>query len=252
MINLFITDIDGCLAEPFKAPDWDLLSQIRALNQKSSTEPAIPPLTICSGRPFAYVEAVAQFLDITVPVVFESAGIFHPKEYRVSTNSIFDEEAGRKIKELKKWLEKEIIPGWEGLSLEFSKYMDAGLVHPDKETILGLYPQIQDYVAVNYPGFEVHYTDVSINIVVSANNKRTGIQDLCDLLAIDVSETAYIGDSSGDIPGLNLVGQPFAPINASDEVKAVAEILPYQSTKAVLAAYKLIIKENMTHSPSER
>lgn len=244
MIKLFITDIDGCISTPFVTPDWETVTAIRELNQKSAHQPSIPPLSICSGRPFAYVEAVAQWLDISRPVVFESAGVFHPSEYRISINPVFDKEAGRKIEELKSWLKKEIIPNEEGMAAEFSKQMDAGLVHPERDVIQGVYPKIKAHVAANYQDFEVHYTDVSINIVAKANNKKRGIQDLCDLLDIDVSEAAYIGDSSGDIPGLQLVGQPFAPLNASDEVKEVARHVPHESTRAVLWAYEQIIEMN--------
>lgn len=244
MVKLFITDIDGCLSVPFVTPDWELVSAIRRLNQKSRHQPEIPPLSICSGRPFAYVEAVAQWLDITIPVVFESAGIFAPDDYRVSTNSVFDDEASRQIDELQQWLRRDIIPLYEGMILEFSKQMDAGLIHPETKIIREVYPRIYDHVDRNYGDFEVHHTDVSINIVAKANNKRTGIKDLCDLLDIEVSEVAYIGDSSGDIPGLRLAGMPFAPANASEEVKKVAQVAPYESTRAVLWAYEQLIAHN--------
>lgn len=252
MIKLFITDIDGCISTPFVTPDWESITAIRELNQRSAYQPEIPPLSICSGRPFAYVEAVAQWLDITRPVVFESAGVFHPAEYRISISPAFDDEAGQKIEELKNWLKKEVIANQEGMAAEFSKRMDAGLVHPERDVILGVYPKIREYVAANYQDFEVHYTDVSINIVAKANNKRTGIQDLCEFLDIDVDEAAYIGDSSGDIPGLRLVGQSFAPLNASDEVKKAARKVPYESTRAVLWAYKQIIDYNQSQIGSEK
>jgi len=244
MTHLFITDIDGCLSEPFKTPDWKLLTKIRELNKKSINQAEIPPLTICSGRPYPYVEAVAQWMGITLPVVFESAGILNVQNHQITTNGAFDEDAERKTQELKAWLKTEIIANEQGMVSEFSKRMDAGLVHPKKEVIQKVYPLIEEYVQANYADFEVHYTDVSINIVIKENNKRTGISDLCALLDVNVSETAYIGDSSGDIPGLKLVGRPFAPLNAAEEVKQVAQVVPYQSTKAVLEAYKLIIDEN--------
>ena len=188
--------------------------------------------------------AVTQWLDIMRPVVFESAGIFDSKEYQVSTNPVFDDTASEKIKELQRWLKSEIIPRHKGMILEFSKHMDAGLIHPDKEIIMEVYPRIYEYVDGNYSDFEVHYTDVSINIVAKSNNKQTGIQDLCDLLGLNVSEAAYIGDSSGDIPGLKIVGMPFAPANASDEVKKVAREAPYESTRGVRWAYEQIIAYN--------
>src|SRR5699024_9931531 len=119
MIKLFVTDLDGCLSDPFTTPDWQLLSEIRALNEQSANDPLIPPLTICSGRPASYVEAVAQCLNIKLPVVFESAGILHPQNNEVIINNVFNEAAKKDIKEIQKWLQKEIIPREEEMSPEF-------------------------------------------------------------------------------------------------------------------------------------
>ncbi|NIV11305.1 MAG: HAD hydrolase family protein, partial [Aliifodinibius sp.] len=81
-------------------------------------------------------------------------------------------------------------------------------------------------------------------IILAENNKRTGIQQLCDVMDIDPEEVAYIGDSSGDIPGLQFVGQAFAPQNAAEAVKREAEVLDSEVTKAVLEAYRRIIRDN--------
>ena len=58
---------------------------------------------------------------------------------------------------------------------------------------------------------------------------------------------AYIGDSSGDVPGLSIVGLPFGPANAADSVKNVpgVTITKEKSTKGVLEAYHAIIKANL-------
>lgn len=244
MIKLFITDLDGCISTPFKTPDWDLLSQIRRLNEQSMYDMAVPSLSICSGRPFPYVEAVAQWLGLNNPVVFESAGI-----YKLATNEIrllpaFDDEAEQQVCELKKWLRNEIVPLHDGLIIEFTKKMDAGIIHLDTEVIRNIYPRIWEYVNQNYPRFEVHDTDVSINIILAENNKRNGILELCKILEINPREVAYIGDSSGDIPGLKIAGRAFAPLNASDAVKEVAHVVEAEVTEAVLKAYRTVIKEN--------
>lgn len=244
MIKLFITDLDGCISTPFKSPDWDLLSQIRRLNEQSTHDMAVPSLSICSGRPFPYVEAVAQWLGLDNHVVFESAGI-----YELATNEIrllpaFDREAEEQVRELKKWLRKEIVPQHDGLIIEFTKKMDAGIIHLDTNVIQEIYPQVVDYVNEHYPRFEVHDTDVSINIILAENNKRNGILELCEVLDLNPNEVAYIGDSSGDIPGLKTVGRAFAPLNAADAVKEQAEVIEAKVTEAVLEAYRRVIKEN--------
>ncbi len=74
MIKLFITDLDGCIAHPFLSPDWEALSKLKELNRLSKEREEIPALTICSGRPFPYVEAIGQWLGVEAPMIFESGG----------------------------------------------------------------------------------------------------------------------------------------------------------------------------------
>src|SRR5699024_7586105 len=129
---------------------------------------------------------------------------------------------------------------------------DAGLIHPDKETIDDLFPDIERYVRKHYPQFEAHKTAVSVNIIHSQNNKRQGILKLCELMEVRPEETAYIGDSSGDIPGLKIVGYPFGPKNAVDEVKAYAEVLDARVTGAVLEAYHRVVAANRKAQKGEQ
>ena len=244
MIKLFITDLDGCISTPFSAPDWSLLSKIRRLNEQHINDRAVPPLTICSGRPLSYVEAVAQWLNISHPVAFENAGIYVLERNKTEFLPAFTNEAQQQVKELQEWLEKEIIAERPDTMLEFTKKMDAGIVHPEQSVIDEIEPLIKEHVTTHYPLFEVHKTEVSVNIVLSENNKRHGILKLCELLDIEPEEAAYIGDSSGDIPGLEVVGAPYAPQNAAADVKAGAEVLEEHVTEAVLTAYRRIIRKN--------
>ena len=68
MIKLFVTDIDGCLAEPYEPYDLEGLGTLRRLADEAQG----PTLSICSGRPYPYVEAMTQALDLTTPVLFEA------------------------------------------------------------------------------------------------------------------------------------------------------------------------------------
>jgi len=244
MIKLFITDLDGCLTKPFHTPDRDHLSEIRKLNAQSREDDAVPPISICSGRPLPYVEAVAQWLDIRVPVVFENAGLYELSTYNIEVAPVFDERAKEEVADLKSWLRSEIIPRYPGMELEFFKLMDAGLIHVDKAVIDDAFPRIVDHISDAFERFEAHKTDISINIILKENNKRDGIKMLCKSLDIEPSEVAYIGDSSGDIPGLQLVGHAFAPKNAISPVKEVAEEVDFEITEAVVEVYRRIIDFN--------
>ncbi|MFH5831237.1 HAD-IIB family hydrolase [Halalkalibaculum sp. DA3122] len=245
MIKLFVTDLDGCVSIPFKTPVWECITEIRNLNIQSLEDSAIPPLSICSGRPYPYVEAVAQWLDVRLPVVFESGGMYDLNTNQFDQNGFFDDEALEHVNELKSWMQKTVISRFPSGIMEFSKMMDAGFVHPDQEVIEEVLPLITDYVEEHYPEFEVHHTDISVNIILSKNNKRAGIRKLSEKLGIKPEEVAYIGDSNGDIPALKIVGQSYAPVNAKSYVKDVVDFpLELEATEAVLETYRRIIRSN--------
>ncbi|MEX2601303.1 MAG: HAD hydrolase family protein [Balneolaceae bacterium] len=245
MIKLYVLDLDGCISEPFKTPDWTSVSKIRELNRRSRDDERIPPLTICTGRPLPYAEAVAQWLDIRLPFIFESAGLYDWETNLVETGLNGRLESSMElINEAKSWIRDVILPDHPGVMPEFSKMMDAGIVSPDRDQIRAVSGKIVEKVHSDYPGLEVHRTDVSVNILIRGNNKLQGVNLLSGRLQIGQKEMAYIGDSEGDIPALQRVGFPLAPENAIGRVKEIATVLPFQTTRAVLEGYEMIIERN--------
>ncbi len=244
MIKLFVTDLDGCISYPFRSPKWEAVQEIRRFNIQSRSEEVIPPLTICTGRPHPYAEAVAQWLDIRLPFVFESAGVYHWEGNRVETALSSHDGVLDPIREMKDWLTSEILPKFPGSYLEFAKMMDAGIVASEREVIEKAYPIIKEKVERDYPNLEIHTTDVSVNVLMPGNNKLQGMKLLAKSLGISLSEMAYIGDTGGDIKALKNVKLPFSPNNATRGVKNVSKNLDFETTDAVLEAYRQVIEFN--------
>lgn len=252
MIKLFVTDLDGCISHPFRTPDWDAIQAIRDLNIASRTNPDIPPLSICTGRPHPYAEAVAQWLDIRLPFVFESAGLYHWDGNRVETGLGNLEEDLQPIRDMKIWLGQEITPKFSSANIEFSKLMDAGIVSPNTEDIKKIIDIVAKKVAADYPDLEIHTTDVSVNILLPGNNKFQGMSLLAASQNITLDDIAYIGDTGGDIPALREVKMAFAPSNATRGVKDVSINLEQGTTEAVLEAYNRIIAHNKSLSAASK
>lgn len=244
MIKLFVTDLDGCISYAFKTPKWETIHQIRELNIKSRSDENIPPLSICTGRPYPYAEAVAQWLDIRLPFVFESAGVYHWNGNRIETALLNTTDVLTPIKEMKEWMIAEILPNFPSASIEFTKMMDAGIIAHEKEVIDMIIPIVEKKLADDFPDLEMHVTDVSVNILMPGNNKLQGLQLLANALDISLDEIAYIGDTGGDIPALTAVKMPFSPSNATAAVKKVTTNLDLQTSGAVLEAYKRVIDYN--------
>ena len=245
MIKLFITDLDGCISMPFISPKWDVISELKELNEQSKVDDAIPPLTICTGRPMPYAEAVYQWMGMYKPFLFESGGgVYDMSENKLHWHPTFDNDRERELGELKNHLRKNFIEKYPNTIPEFAKFTDSGIINQDPKVINEMYPQINAYVHENYPNFEVHYTDVSINVISKSTNKGEGIKFLCELLGLGLEEVAFIGDTGGDKPGLEIVGKPFAPSNAMKSAKEVSDVMNGEDADAVLEAYKKVIAYN--------
>lgn len=248
MIKLFVTDLDGCISYPFKTPRWESISKIRELNIKSRQDNFIPPLTICTGRPYPYAEAVAQWLDVRLPFVFESAGLFIGRENRI--HSAIENINGKldSIKQIRNWMEEAIVPEFPSAMIEFTKRMDAGIVAPEKEVIDAIIPIVKEKMETDFPHLEMHTTDVSVNVLLGGNNKLQGMKLLAAHLNITLDEIAYIGDTGGDLVALKEVKMPFSPKNATAAVKKSSTNLDVETSEAVLEAYRRVIEYNRSLS----
>ncbi len=245
MIELFITDLDGCISMPFIPPKWDAITKIKELNELSKTDPTVPPLTICTGRPMPYAEAVYQWLGMYKPFLFESGGgVYDMSENKLHWHPTFDKQREKELGELKVHLRTNFIEKYPNTIAEFAKHTDSGIINQTPDIIYEMYPQIRDYVNSNYPNFETHYTEVSINVISKSTNKGEGIKFLCDLLQLDLKNVAFIGDTGGDRPGLEIVGKAFAPANGMESAKEVSDVMKGSDTDAVLEAYQKVIDYN--------
>lgn len=244
MIKLFVTDLDGCVSHPFKTPHWESINKLRELNNESVNDSSIPPLTICTGRPFPYAEAVGQWFNIRYPFVFESAGLYHWEGNRIQTALDETGESLEPIYKVKSWLTDEILPNYPNAILEFTKMMDAGVVCPDLSVIDEIHEKALTYIPEHFPGLEIHTTDISINILMPGNNKLRGLRLLGTHLNITLDEMAYIGDTGGDAVALKEVKMPFAPSNARKVAKDVAKVTKGETTQGVLEAYLEVIEYN--------
>ncbi len=199
-------------------------------------------MTICSGRPLPYVEAISQLLGMDYPMIFESgAGIYDMQQNEITWNPDFTPELEAELHQIKEHFHNKYVEKIPGTISEFTKYMDAGIINPSTDAIMAMYSEIAPFVEKNHPNFEVHYTEVSINVIYKYANKGHGIRHLAGMMGLKLEEIAYIGDTGGDISALKIVGKSFAPANAIQAVKDIVDYpLEETVTDAVLKAYEMV------------
>lgn len=247
MIRLFVSDIDGCLSEPYRPYDrqrLDAIAGLAARGDRNAVPSAPPAFSLCTGRPYAYTEAVTQLLGLTVPVIFEAgAGLFDPVEARTRWHPDLDDATDGQLATMREWLTRE--SRGTSLSLDIGKRSQAGVIGPDPEDVRALLPRVRAHVASTYPDLTVSATPVSIDVMSRRLTKAAGLRWLADTLDLSLRDMAFIGDTEGDLGGLALVGRSFAPANASPEVRAAVDtVTDGRVAEGVLEAYTRCINEN--------
>lgn len=87
-----------------------------------------------------------------------------------------------------------------------------------------------------FPGYVTSaslYNNIEINI--STANKGEGLKALCDHLGLSLSEAMALGDGGNDITMLQMAGVGIAMGNASDKVKAHADVVVGTNEQAGVA-----------------
>lgn len=248
VIKLFVTDIDGCLAEPYAPYDLDGLAALRRYANDAGDPTGssqAPALSLCSGRPYPYVEAMSQALGLTVPVLFEGGGgRFDPVAAQTTWTPRLTDEIEAALEEVRHWFVTDCVPGTK-LSIDHAKRTQAGVVSPDPEEIDELYPRTQAFVADHVSELRVFSTDVSIDVVPPGITKRNGLTWLSEHLGVEMAEIAYIGDTDSDLEALSAVGTSFAPANADEEVlKTVDHVTNGRVLDGTLDAYRYCVQQN--------
>lgn len=249
MIKLFVSDIDGCLAEPYRPYDLDRFQQMAAYAAAAPAPGASAPrpaVSLCSGRCYAYVEAMAQVLGLTTPVLFESGGgMFDPVNAQTMWNPAFTPEVEAQLQDVRRWMLDTLCGPNTTISLDHNKRTQAGIVSPSQDEINAHLPAVEAFVAEVSPELHVFTTHVSIDVLPAHITKKQGLQWLGRHLGLSMVDMAYIGDTNGDLPALQEVGLSFAPANAEERVQQEVDIVTESPVLAgTLEAYAWCVERN--------
>ena len=253
MIRLFLTDIDGCLSEPYTAYRLDALAQLRRWAGRAEADARYPQLGVCSGRAYAYVEAVAQALGLRAPALFESGGgRFDLAAARIVWNPALTPAVERELDAVRAFLLAEVVPRSETVSFDYGKRSQAGVVSPvvgECERYLGA---VRAFVAAEAPGLRPYLTPHSVDVVPAALTKAQALRWLAETDGLDLAEVAFIGDTDGDAEAIAACGWGFAPANAARPARDAADTVTAGAVAdGVLEAYRACLRRNGVDTDAE-
>lgn len=241
-IRVFACDIDGCLAAAGHA-DYDLeaFARLADLSRSSTSDPAVPALTLVTGRPHAYVDALSQALAITLPMSFENGvglATRHPYRYWLDPRA----EEGRGP--LRRFA--EAVESTDHLTLQPGKVASLSVFPRQADRDLSdLAAELAEMLERLGLELEIDPSTDCVNVLVPGVSKLTGFAWLCNEIGVMPEQVAGIGDSVGDAPWLEVCGVSFAPANAVEEVKAVVTQASAQpDVAAVVEAYEALAAAN--------
>lgn len=221
-----ICDIDGCLGPESAEPmDAALLTRIAEHNERAERDRDRPVLTVCSGRPQPYAEAMCRFLaNSTVPCVAENGvWVYDPRDNRYLMDPAITDEDRKSIREATAWIEKELLPS--GVIIQPGKTASISLWHPDTKHLMGLMPGLKERFKREGWKIRVSNTVAWINCDLEHVSKGSGIKRLVKECHFEKSRLAGIGDQESDLAIRENVAWFGCPSNAVEGIAKKADFV---------------------------
>lgn len=234
--DVVVSDIDGCLAPESHAPmDSTTLLSIRAHNLAAIERRDRPVLTLCSGRPLPFAEALARMLANSVmPVICENGvWLYDPRNNTYLRDPAITPDHQRMVAEASRWVELKLGP--RGVVIQPGKTSSIALYHDDTPFLRSLEGEVRSAFAAHGWTFRVSMTWLYINCDLPHVSKSTGIDRLVAMMGLDPNRLAGIGDTPADAAIADRVAYFCCPANASPGIKPRANyISPHEEAKGVL------------------
>lgn len=209
--------------------DAPLLTRIAEHNILATRQGDRPVLTVCSGRPQPYAEAMCRFLaNSTVPCVAENGvWVYDPCDNRFLIDPAITSDDRRSVREASTWIEKDLLPG--GVIIQPGKTASISLWHPDTPFLMGLIPIIREKSQRHGWKLRVSNTVAWINCDLEHVSKGTGIGRLIEICHFDKARLAGIGDQMSDLAIRENVAFFACPSNADPALAAQADFVSMEA-----------------------
>lgn len=234
--DAILCDIDGCLApESGDALNADALARLAAYNRNAIATSAHPVITLCSGRPQPFVEAMCRLLANTVYPAISEMGVwlFDPARELAEMDPNIRAEHRDGVRGATRWIEMELVP--KGIFVQPGKSASISLWHPQTHVVMGLIPTLKEVFAREGWPLRVSHTVQWVNCDLAHISKGTGIERFCARTGLTRDRMAGIGDTPTDHAIRERVAFFACPSNALPDLKAKADYAsPFRDIEGVL------------------
>ena len=251
MIKLIAIDMDGTLLNSKK----ELLDETKQYFKNFHNKNTETLLVLCTGRPESgirpYLKDLGYLEENHYIISQNGANIYESQTGKRVMDEFVDSAAIQKWIELGKkhgisvmgagvdyyysfdedpteWMEFDVklvsgklkrIPTKESLNTDFYKILLMG----DEEQL----SEFETFIPQEWRDefYVVRSQKYLVEVLTKGVNKAFGLEKLAQKLNIEPSEIAAIGDAANDIEMLEYAGLAIAMGNASEEVKAIADIV---------------------------
>jgi hydroxymethylpyrimidine pyrophosphatase-like HAD family hydrolase len=236
MIRLIVADVDGVLSSGEAAPfDFAVLQHLAQVNDRARHEPQYQAVTLCTGRPAPYVEVLMQAIHGFYPAIYEhGAGLYIPAPYGFKVHPALTPVIQAQLMALHAVLHDALVATnlayfQPGKSASLSLFPRAGVaMHEVARTAERLARQWGD-------AFLVEVGATCVNVIVRGLDKAEGVHWLSRETGIPLHAMAGVGDATGDMPFMQLVGWSAAPANAQMAVKQMVHYMsPYEDGRGLI------------------
>lgn len=236
LYDAVLCDIDGCLGPESAAPfDAEALAAVARYNRDAQTRRDRPVVTLCSGRPQPFAEAMCRFIGNTsLPVVCENGvWIYDPRDQRFLLDPAITPDHLRMVREATRLIESDWLP--KGVVIQPGKAASISLWHPDTAFLRGVADHLSETFTARAWSFRVSMTVAWINCDLAHISKGTGLDRVLAMTGLRRDRLAGIGDSYSDLPIAERVAYFACPANADSRLAAhAAYVSPGHEVEGVL------------------
>lgn len=243
-IKWIITDIDGCLTPEASVP-WELgaMWEFAMLCREHAAGSSKPMISLCTGRPQPYVEALLKLFDMRAPAICENGAVI----YSLDDNSArygpgVTEERILALRKVRALIETDLLPRFPGALIQFGKEAQLSVFAETPEIFASMQPLIEAHISSNGgPRLDIKASQFYLNISLHGVDKGRAATELARELGVSREEMAGIGDTEGDLPLREACGFFACPSNAREAVRTAADyVSPHDEVRGVMDIIKVV------------